>query len=670
VTATRTEMDRAARWREQAPWFSFLVEGTPVRDLLPRWKETAPAQRAGDGFTEHTRSWIDPASGLQVRWVVKVFVDFPAVEATLFLRAAASGRAPLVESVQPMDCEMSLPATSCTLRYSRGARTSRQDFEPLERVLGTPASTIRLATGGGRSSNDYLPFFTMDAGGEGVVAGIGWTGEWAATFTRSEHGLRFQAGMALTRFRLEPGEEVRSPLVLLLFWNGTPERGQNLLRRFILRHHAPRRDGAPLSVPVLCPTWGGTPAAVHAASIRRVIEHRLPVDCWWIDAEWFGAPPWWKNTGTWSLNRDAYPQGMRPVADALRPAGMKLMVWFEIHRVSPGSAWAREHPEYLLRIGPEDARWSWPHWVDMDDPRWQEDEGLRTQFSEGDALIDLGNPDARRLVTETVLSVIAEQGIDWYREDFNIAPLAYWRHADSPERQGITEIRWIEGLYAFWDELAARHPGLIIDNCASGGRRIDLESLGRATPFWRSDFPADAETRQSHALGIMRWVPLSTMGRVLLGRDDPYEVRSSWGSSLLAFFDEGGDGPRDAPIPDSFPWDTARAQLEAFREIQPYYYGDFYPLTAHSTAHDAWAAYQLDRPEQGDGVVVAYRRAASPFATARFPLPSLDAGAVYEVTDVDRGAVTTVPASVLREEGITVRMDRAPQSAVLRYRRR
>ena len=77
-----------------------------------------------------------------------------------------------------------------------------------------------------------------------------------------------------------------------------------------------------------------------------------------------------------------------------------------------------------------------------------------------------------------------------YRNDFNLDPLGFWRGADAPDRQGITEIRYVEGQYAIWDELLRRGiPGCAIDNCASGGRRIDLETChalacrsGGATP--------------------------------------------------------------------------------------------------------------------------------------------------------------------------------------------
>ena len=53
------------------------------------------------------------------------------------------------------------------------------------------------------------------------------------------------------------------------------------------------------------------------------------------------------------------------------------------------------------------------------------------------------------------------------------------------DRQGITEIRYVEGMYTFLDELQQRHPDLIIDNCASGGRRLDLEMIRRSVTLTR-----------------------------------------------------------------------------------------------------------------------------------------------------------------------------------------
>jgi hypothetical protein len=56
-----------------------------------------------------------------------------------------------------------------------------------------------------------------------------------------------------------------------------------------------------------------------------------------------------------------------------------------------------------------------------------------------------------------------------------------------------------------WDELLSRHPHLAIDNCASGGRRIDLETVGRSTALWRTDWPADSLHKQCHTFGLLSW---------------------------------------------------------------------------------------------------------------------------------------------------------------------
>ena len=77
---------------------------------------------------------------------------------------------------------------------------------------------------------------------------------------------------------------------------------------------------------------------------------------------------------------------------------------------------------------------------------------------------------------------------DYYRQDFNMQPDIYWAANDEPGRTGMKEIRHIEGLYYFWDYLLSRFPNLLIDNCASGGRRIDWETIGRSAPLWRSDY--------------------------------------------------------------------------------------------------------------------------------------------------------------------------------------
>lgn len=93
-----------------------------------------------------------------------------------------------------------------------------------------------------------------------------------------------------------------------------------------------------------------------------------------------------------------------------------------------------------------DARWPVPH----EDPRWIHWESRRSQMTQDELLFNLANPEARHFLTEFLSKKITEFGLDWYREDANIAPLEYWQEADEPDRRGMTEIRYVEGLYTFW----------------------------------------------------------------------------------------------------------------------------------------------------------------------------------------------------------------------------
>ena len=70
-----------------------------------------------------------------------------------------------------------------------------------------------------------------------------------------------------------------------------------------------------------------------------------------------------------------------------------------------------------------------------------------------DGLFKLGDPAARHWLTDHLSKRIADCGIDTYRNDFNIDPLPFCAAADAPNRQGMAEIRYIEGLYRLWDDL-------------------------------------------------------------------------------------------------------------------------------------------------------------------------------------------------------------------------
>jgi alpha-galactosidase len=224
----------------------------------------------------------------------------------------------------------------------------------------------------------------------------------------------------------------------------------------------------------------------------------------------------------------------------------------------------------------------------------------------------------------------------------------------------------VEGLYEFWDELLRRHPGLAIDNCASGGRRIDIESLRRSLPLWRTDYPGDNTAKQCHTYGLNFWVPLSSTGAGIPDAGAGYRLRSSISSGLV--FELFGQPSRTPFDLTRVAWQEARKNLDGYKQIQKYFTGDYYPLSEYSQAEDAWMVYQLDLPEQGEGLVVALKRPLSRLVSGTFPLRALAPGN-YEITDLDTATRRTSDGARLSATGLELSLAPRPASALMVYRK-
>ncbi len=363
------------------------------------------------------------------------------------------------------------------------------------------------------------------------------------------------------------------------------------------------------------------------ASLARYLEEGFKVDYYWMDAGWYPFKKGWWETGTWEPDPKRFPHGLRPISDEAHAHGVKTIVWFEPERVAPGTWLYEKHPEWLL--------------------------GRAGQ----DKLFFLGNAAARRWMTDHVDKLLTEQGIDLYRQDHNFDPLAIWRANDAKDRQGITEIEHATGYLAYWDELRRRHPDMLIDSCASGGRRNDLETLRRSVPLWRDDFVFEPTPMQNFTYGAALWIPYFGTGV----RDlDAYTFRSQMTPAIAL----GADIRRR-----DVDYGALRRLVDQWRDVSGNYYGDFYPLTRYNTEDDVWCAWQFDRPEIGEGMVQVFRRPLSPFDSARFKLQGLDPGARYRVTNIDMPGESELTGAELIGDGLSVALKSAPQSAIIVYKR-
>ena len=233
-----------------------------------------------------------------------------------------------------------------------------------------------------------------------------------------------------------------------------------------------------------------------------------------------------------------------------------------------------------------------------------------------------------------------------------------------PDRQGIAEIRHIVGVYAMWDELLRRHPGLLIDAANSRCRGCDIEmvkrSIGSLTRSEATFWGDKLSYEQAGTAALSQYVPM--WGSMVVGFD-PYLVRSA-ATTGVSF---GLPDPRNK----DFPVEQARKAFEEIKSLRPYWSGDFYPLLEKIDADEHnWAAWQFHRPDLDAGFAVFFRRAKSPFTSMETALRGLDPAAQYEVAFKETYEIKEERAMFGAElHTLRVELGKAPGSMVVIYKR-
>lgn len=614
------------KWVEQhfsqgkIPPFSFVYGGKKSDSFIRNWKFQAEKIRSADpDVEEFVFTYSEKQGGFAVQCKLTCFSDFPAVEWVLKFTNAAGKNSSIIEKVAVIDHSfISAQQGSFILHHAKGSNAERSDFMPIDESMKAGKSIYMTPVGGRSSDNTAFPFINIETPGQqGIVIAVGWTGKWYADVQQTdEKSVSLKSGMEKLKTILYENEEIRSPKICLLFWKGKDRMiGHNQFRQFILAHHSRKINGRfaeyPLSGsfdygdPEPCGEYNCLTEEYAIALVKRYQQFKIAPEVFWLDAGWYTGcgwdkknGGWWQNVGNWTVDKERFPNGLKPVADAVHAAGSKFMVWFEPERVSPGTQLEREHPEWLLKKQGSD-----------------------------NALFNLGDRDACLWLTDYISDFIKKEGIDYYRQDFNFDPMPYWELNDKPDRIGMSEIRHIEGLYAFWDSLLVRFPNLLIDNCASGGRRIDLETTSRSAPLWRTDYQyGEPNGYQCHTYGLNFYLPIHGTA---IYKTENYTFRSGLGATAVMNWEVTGRNSESIP--------AIQQSIREYKSIRPYFYGDYYPLTVrkNTTGDDAWLAYQLNRPEQKDGIVLAFRRGLSANESIHISLSGLDETATYELVFED-----------------------------------
>lgn len=631
--------------------FSFTYDGQPSSAFLKTWGYKVQRKPMPiSGATNVIYTYTAPDGSLQVSCDVKIYRPQQAVMWVLRFKNTGREKSKTIANVRTTDLLLHNNVTApFTLRYTRGSNAGPDDFAPYQRVLdGTDELVLRPE--GGRSSQLNFPFFNIDTGsGHGMIAAIGWTGTWKANFKPEGEGrLQFATGIDRLNTWLNVGESVRSSSVCLMFWQGEDFiDGQNQWRQFVLSCLTPRIDGKPYRYPITTSFNYGDPYPCNEYScldedyalalIERYKQFNLVPKVFWLDAGWYTESArvkegknWYNTVGNWVVDSDRFPNGLKPISDAIHAIGSEFLVWFEPERIFKGSRWSKELPK-----------------------QWLMDAGEGTESY----LFNLADTAAVSWLSHYINKFMDDNGIDHYRQDYNIEPAGFWYHNDPEGREGITENHYVEGLYTYWDNILRHHPRGFIDNCAGGGRRLDLETLQRSAPLWRTDYRyGEPVGYQTHTFGLALWLPQTGTG---LMQTDKFSTRSSMGSTVI--YSWKITEPENNLL-------EMRKLMDEIEELRPYYFEDYYPLTSTQQilGDSVWLAYQLNRRSANDGIVVAFRRATAPDSTCMVRLRGLDAKRTYTLTDRDsRRSFTRTGAELAR--GLQLVLPEKRSSLVLMY---
>ncbi len=645
---------------DRVPPFSFYYGNIAFSEVYKDWEKSSFRRHVDTTRDEITLTYKGK-DGLVITCYVIEYLDHAAVEWTVYIENTGVQNSQMLSDVLGIDTvffnrmsKNAPPVGNIKLYSNKGDTCAHDCYEPIESFFYKD-KPLCFYPYGGRPTFEQFPYYRLQGEAEGMIFVLSWQGQWKTGFVQVEDGLCITGGQKELCTYLLPGEKIRTPLSLVLFYDGTEnDRAVNLWRRWFLEHNTPRVQGQ-----LIPPFYANYPGRIYSEMEQATEENlksyadcylnnNIPFDYLWIDAGWYDMGPGmgWPCTGTWKVDEKRFPNGLRAVTDYVREkSGVKTMLWFEPERVVKGTELYNEHLEWCLpsKASEESA-------IEHPEHPWK-----------GSLLLNLGNPEAREWITNRLVSIIRDEGIDLYRQDFNMNPLEHWLENDEPARRGITENHHCTGYLKMWDDILEAFPDIIIDSCSSGGQRNDLETVRRSLPLHKTDYNyGDLTSKQGFHHTLFQWFPFFGSFNWPADQKDIYYQRSS---VLLSFH-----GCED-PFQPGYDFSKNREWMMEWREVAHCFYGDYFQLTPYSRDEREWIGWQFNLEDTGEGLIQVFMRPMSPFREAAFCLKNLDEHAKYAVKDYNRGVTANISGRDLMNKGLQMSMEKSPDSCLYYYKK-
>jgi len=453
------------------------------------------------------------------------------------------------------------------------------------------------------------------------------------------------------RYELKPGQTIHLPEILIQAIDSvTPEEGSPALQEYVLRKKINFKNGPHIrpSPPIVYNTWFDAFECLDMERLRRQLLAAAAAGCevFTIDAGWYGNSQgsWHQQVGDWrEKEHEAFHGKMADFAEEVRESGLGFGLWVEPERCSTSAPVFIAHPEWFL---PGDGGFYYP---------------------------DLTMPEAYHYLFSELGRLIQSYKLAWMKIDFNFEL--------GSSKDGFHE--YYQHWYSLMDELRLTYPDVFIEGCASGGMRLDLNTLAHVDAHFVSDTVnpySNIRITQGAALRLplsrlTKWAVLRSLQNQVVSYGLPVEqaperVVTPAGADWEAAFVIDLDFCYRTTLPGipGLSGDLASLSKDRLVRLKQHnqFYKDWRNFISNSVCElitsikpqgdlNGWVVFRLYTSGVDESLLLVYRL-DDDRSRVSFPLPGINPSLCYEVFDIDAQKFprTTIDGEELMSKGIEI----------------
>ena len=341
----------------------------------------------------------------------------------------------------------------------------------LARVHDFSLKRLLFASQGSWSTSQYLPlgYLENSESGNSLFWQIEHNGAWhweLSDLNRDHLYLRLGGPTEQEHHwwkNLQPGQSFTSVPVAVGATYGGFDVAMGALTRYRRRIRRVNRDNEQLPIifnDYMNCLWGDPTTEKLLPLIDVAAE--MGCDYFCIDAGWYADGNWWDTVGGWLPSQQRFPGGLQEVLDRIKVKGMLPGLWVELEVFGMHHPQARELPD------------NWFFCL----------HGKRV-LDRGRYQLDFRNPAVQAYADEVIDRLVGDYGVGYIKMDYNIN--AGWGTELASDSPGDGLLEHNRAYLAWLDRVFARYPDLVIENCSSGGMRMDYALLSRQSIQSSSD---------------------------------------------------------------------------------------------------------------------------------------------------------------------------------------